>query len=81
MANSTGTGGQAAIWPQAAARLRRPFTWPGADLAYAAGERIRAWLAAEVAPGRLMPWLPVAFGSGVVVYFSAEREPAWWAAI
>ncbi|HXF88401.1 MAG TPA: ComEC/Rec2 family competence protein [Xanthobacteraceae bacterium] len=81
MASSTGTGGQAAIWPQAAARLRRPFTWPGADLAYAAGERIRAWGAAEVAPGRLMPWLPVAFGSGVVVYFAADREPAWWAAI
>jgi len=38
------------------------------------------WIAAEVAPGRLMPWLPVAFGFGIVVYFSADREPAWWAA-
>jgi competence protein ComEC len=28
-----------------------------------------------------MPWLPVAFGLGVVAYFAADREPAWWAAI
>lgn len=34
---------------------------------------------AEVAPGRLLPWLPVAFGFGIVLYFTAEREPAWWA--
>src|SRR5215470_13035228 len=39
------------------------------------------WLAAEVAPGRLMPWLPVAFGAGICVYLAAEREPAWWAAL
>jgi competence protein ComEC len=34
----------------------------------------------EVAPGRLMPWLPVAFGTGIAVYFTAEREPVWWVA-
>lgn len=34
---------------------------------------------AEVAPGRLVPWLPVAFGFGIVGYFTADREPAWWA--
>jgi competence protein ComEC len=52
-----------------------------ADVAHAARERLRAWAAAEVAPGRLMPWLAVAFGLGVIVYFAADREPAWWAAI
>jgi competence protein ComEC len=36
--------------------------------------------AAELAPGRLMPWLPVAFGTGIVAYFSAQREPVWWVA-
>jgi competence protein ComEC len=36
---------------------------------------------AELAPGRLMPWLPVAFGFGIVTYFTADREPAWWAAV
>jgi competence protein ComEC len=29
---------------------------------------------------RLLPWLAVAYGFGVVIYFTAEREPAWWAA-
>ena len=38
------------------------------------------WALAEVAPGRLVPWLPVAFGFGIVGYFTADREPAWWAA-
>ena len=28
------------------------------------------------APGRLLPWLPVAFGLGIAIYFAAEREPA-----
>jgi competence protein ComEC len=35
----------------------------------------------EVAPGRLMPWLPIAFGAGILVYFSAEREPILIAAL
>jgi competence protein ComEC len=37
------------------------------------------WLLAELAPGRLMPWVPVAFGAGIAGYFAAEREPAVWA--
>jgi competence protein ComEC len=43
--------------------------------------QIRVWAAAEVGPGRLFPWLPVAFGSGIVLYFTADREPIWWAAL
>src|SRR5579872_2643650 len=39
------------------------------------------WIVAEIAPGRLMPWLPVAFGAGIVLYFTADREPAWWSAV
>ena len=39
------------------------------------------WSLAEVAPGRLVPWLAVAFGIGIVGYFTADREPAWWAAV
>lgn len=35
---------------------------------------------AEVTPGRLLLWLPVAAGAGIALYFTAEREPAWWAA-
>ncbi len=27
-----------------------------------------------------MPWVPVAFGAGIVLYFAADREPVWWVA-
>lgn len=39
------------------------------------------WLLAEVSPGRLIPWVPVAFGTGIVGYFTVEREPAAWAVL
>jgi competence protein ComEC len=41
---------------------------------------IGQWALAEVAPGRLVPWIAVAFGFGIVGYFTADREPAVWAA-
>ncbi|EJW12173.1 Competence protein [Rhodovulum sp. PH10] len=50
------------------------------DFAALLGARLAGWAATEVAPGRLFPWLPVAFGLGIVLYFTAEREPALWAA-
>jgi competence protein ComEC len=43
--------------------------------------QIAEWGLAEVAPGRLLPWLPVAFGTGIVLYLSAAHEPTLWAAI
>ncbi|HET7911421.1 MAG TPA: ComEC/Rec2 family competence protein [Pseudolabrys sp.] len=39
------------------------------------------WLLAEVTPGRLIPWVPVAFGAGIAGYFSVDREPAIWAVL
>ena len=39
------------------------------------------WLLAEAAPGRLMPWVPVAFGAGITGYFAADHEPAAWAVL
>ncbi len=66
-----------------AARRRAGLALP--EGAAAAAERVGRgavdWLAAELAPGRLAPWLPVAFGFGIVLYFTAGREPAWWAAL
>jgi len=66
----------------AAARRRAGFAWPEPFAAAAEGSRRRLseWALAEVAPGRLVPWLPVAFGCGIAGYFTADREPAWWAA-
>jgi competence protein ComEC len=39
------------------------------------------WALAEVAPGRLVPWIAVAFGFGIVGYYGADREPSAWAAL
>jgi competence protein ComEC len=59
------------------------LTWPDGlgEALRAAGRQLHAWLLMDVAAGRLVPWLAVAFGFGIVVYFSASREPLWWAAL
>jgi len=36
---------------------------------------LRAWARAEAGAGRLLPWVPVAFGAGIALYFSVDREP------
>src|SRR3712207_4434384 len=54
-----------------------PAGWRAAGERYAA--ELRKLAALEIAPGRLMPWLPVALGFGIVLYFTADREPAVWA--
>jgi competence protein ComEC len=43
--------------------------WPGAF------EKLREWARAEAGAGRLLPWVPVAFGTGIAFYFAANREP------
>ena len=75
--------GRAEAWrPWITARRRPTLAWPQplADFAQHALQRLREWAAAEVAPGRLVPWLAIAFGSGIIIYFGVEREPALWAA-
>jgi competence protein ComEC len=68
-AGGSGPAGSAWAWPSGLAGLAR-----------GAAQRIRDWVAIEVGPGRLVPWLAVAFGLGIVVYFAVDREPAAWAA-
>jgi competence protein ComEC len=66
-------------------------TWPPRDAARAGGfapsglgawssfiERLREWIAAEAGAGRLLPWVPVAFGTGIAFYFTADHEPVGW---
>ena len=68
-------------------------TWPPRGAAQAGGlapsslhawpalvERLRAMLAAEAGAGRLLPWVPVAFGAGIAFYFAADREPVLFVA-
>ena len=76
---------RAKVWAPASDAARRPagLLLPDGivDAAGSISGLLSGWIAAEVAPGRLMPWLPAAFGLGIVAYFSADREPAWWAAV
>ena len=76
---------RAKVWAPASDAARRPgeLLLPDGivDAAGSLSGLLSGWIAAEVAPGRLMPWLPAAFGLGIVAYFSADREPAWWAAV
>jgi competence protein ComEC len=65
-------------WPVGRPWRRWDRTWPQAE--FAIPSRLREWAIIEVGAGRLLPWFAVAFGAGIVVYFAAEHEPAWWAA-
>jgi competence protein ComEC len=79
--------GRAEAWrpwvaPWAAAGRRPALVRPDglADFTRAAAERVREWVTVEVGPGRLVPWLAIAFGCGITIYFAIDREPAPWAA-
>src|SRR5262245_54641303 len=39
---------------------------------------LREWACAESGAGRLLPWVPVAFGAGIALYFAADHEPILW---
>src|SRR6201996_8489882 len=38
-------------------------------------EKLREWVRAEAGAGRLLPWVPIAFGTGIAFYFAADHEP------
>ncbi len=42
---------------------------------------MQGWVLADLGPGRLLPWLAIAYGFGIVLYFAADHEPALWAAV
>ena len=65
-------------WPVGRARQAWGAAWPRAEFAVPA--RLREWAVIEVGAGRLLPWFAVAFGTGIVLYFTADHEPAIWAA-
>src|SRR5258708_18513926 len=79
MAGRYKAGGRVGRWPGTAGS-GGPWLRPLSGIAGPTAARLREWAASELAPGRLMPWLPVGFGLGIVVYFAAEREPVWWVA-
>lgn len=74
---------RARTWPVGGRAQGATPGWLGAlsPLAQGAGSLIGGWIAYDTAPGRLVPWLPIAFGLGVVLYFAADREPLLWAGL
>ena len=70
-----GRRGYAGTWPpRQAAQVggyvpSRPSLWPTLV------ETLRQWARAEAGAGRLLPWVPVAFGTGIAFYFAADHEP------
>jgi competence protein ComEC len=63
-------------------------TWPPGGAAQAGGfapsgfgawpvflDKLREWVRAEAGAGRLLPWVPIAFGAGIAFYFTADHEP------
>src|SRR3954452_15215187 len=60
----------------------RGVAWrPDTRLIGDAREALERWFATDTAAGRLLPWLPVCFGIGIVIYFAAEHEPALWGGV
>ena len=77
-------GGRTQVWPPRTETWRRrgpAFANHLARFASSAAGHIKEWSLADVGPGRFVPWLPIAFGLGIIIYFAAEREPAWWAGV
>jgi competence protein ComEC len=73
--------GRAETWPQPRAARWRGAPWPfSSDFLRTLASHLKEAAATDFGPGRLMPWVPVAFGAGIALYFSAEREPSWIAA-
>lgn len=67
-------------------RTGRAIAWPpreragvpaASDRSYwrSVAESNLRWIRAEAGPGRLLPWVPVAFGAGIALYFAADHEP------
>jgi len=62
MVEQSRSRGRAEAWrPWIAAGRRPALAWPQSlrDFARRAAQRVREWATAEVAPGRLVPWLAI----------------------
>src|SRR6202158_1392196 len=69
------TQGIAGTWPPREAARAGGFAPSGLDAWPSLADKLREWGRAEAGAGRLLPWVPVAFGTGIAFYFTADREP------
>lgn len=70
--------GYAGTWPARGVAQAGGFLPSGVDAWSDFTAKIREWVAAEAGAGRLLPWVPVAFGAGIAFYFAAGHEPLRW---
>lgn len=70
--------GIAGTWPTGRAASAGGFAAAGFGAWPAIVESLRRWAGAEAGAGRLLPWVPVAFGGGIALYFAADHEPVLW---
>src|SRR6201995_5568545 len=75
------TQGVAGTWPPRGAAQAGGVIPAGIPLWTSFVERLRAWARAEAGAGRLLPWVPIAFGVGIALYFTASHEPVLSASI
>ncbi len=68
-------GGVAGTWPPRGAAQAGGFAPAGFDIWSSFVAKLREWIRAEAGAGRLLPWVPVAFSTGIALYFTADREP------
>src|ERR1700733_1617730 len=69
------TRGYAGTWPPRGAVPAGGIAPSGFDVWAAFTLKLREWVRAEAGAGRLLPWVPVAFGAGIALYFTADHEP------
>jgi competence protein ComEC len=71
-----GRRGYAGTWPPRATAAQAGGYAPSDFRAWSSFvETLRGWARAEAGAGRLLPWVPVAFGTGIAFYFAADHEP------
>src|SRR3984957_5407819 len=69
----TRTQGIAGTWPPREAA--GPIAPSGFDAWPQLVAKLREWILAEAGAGRLLPWVPIVFGTGIAFYFAADHEP------
>ena len=69
------TQGYAGTWPGSGAAQAGGFVPSGLGAWSRLSAKLREWIAAEAGAGRMVPWVPVAFGTGIAFYFTADHEP------
>src|ERR1700712_3410789 len=72
------TQGFAGTWPPREAARAGGFAPSGFGAWSSLAAKLQGWVRAEAGAGRLLPWIPVAFGTGIAFYFTADREPVAW---